>query len=88
MTLEELFIKQFEELKQEKSELERKVRGLEIDISNSDKVIDTLADLIKTGYPKITSGGYLSISIFINEDEAKKYIDLLKKINVNMEENK
>lgn len=85
MTIENLFVKKFEKLEQEKNELEKKAKGLEIDLAEREKTIDALAELIKTGYPNLTAGSYLSISIFLNDEKAKKYIDLLKKINIELE---
>lgn len=85
MTIENFFVKKYEKLEAEKNELEKQVRGLEIDLSNADKVIDKLADLIKKGYPKLSAGNYLSVSIFLNNEEAQQYIDLLKKLNVKIE---
>lgn len=85
MTIENLFVRKYEKLEKQNNELEKKVKGLEIDLLNKDKVVKVLTELIEKGYPKHTAGGFLSITIFLNDSETKKYVDLLNKLNIQIE---
>lgn len=90
MTLEELFVKKYEQLDDEKRELEKKVKGLQIDLKRKEDDICKLADLLEKGFPKLTSGGHLSLSLLISDEEVKKndYLRLFQKLGVKVEEQK
>lgn len=84
MTLENLFVKKYEKLEQEKIELEKKVKGLEIDLSQKDQLLNEIGEWLKKGYPKLSSKNYLSLSIFERLDE--KTEKMLEKLGIKLEE--
>lgn len=90
MTLEELFVKKYEEVEKEKRELEKEVKGLKIDLKRKEDDLCKVADLLERGFPKLTTGGCLSLALFISDKEVEEnnYLKLFQKLGVKVEEQK
>lgn len=79
MSVEELFVKEYEELKNKVRELEKENKGLEIGTRNLEAIVHTFIELIKETKPEILSGGSLCLnSVFIHDERKDELLRLFK----------
>lgn len=86
MSLEELFVKKYEETEEKLIELEKKVKLLEIEVNQKQQLLDLAVEFLKNGEPRITSGEQLYLSYFLYGNEKDTAIELFKKLGINIKE--
>lgn len=100
MTLEEMFVKDYQEIKEENKKLlkekeeilienEKEKKLLEIELNEKKTLLSDVAAFLKESRPKISNGGYLWLdSYLLSGEEKDKAIELLKKLGIAIEEEK
>lgn len=82
-TIEELFIKEFEELKEEHKQLKLSYGLLETEIDDRDRALSIAKDLLKELKPEMSEYGYLFVgSKIVDESLKSKAFTLLEYLDI------
>ncbi len=93
MTIEDFFLHDYERLKKKNIEFEKNYKLLQIEHDKMKFQLKEVVDFLKKGQPYDTGEnyGYFSMTYWLNGDQRKKAMKLLKRIGVEIthhEENK
>ena len=86
MTLEEYFVKDYQEVKEQKMELEKNNKLLEIELEEKTKLLKEIGEFFKQSQPKNSKSHLWMDSYHLTGKEQTKAIAMLKKLGVEIKE--